>query len=89
MTGADLDNDGKVDVTEKKEYVSKLRTQQRLAIAAISALIITGLWLAVGASIERLDHIGGLLDIYWITLGGVIATYMGAEAWVTTATKKG
>jgi hypothetical protein len=39
----------------------------------------------VGMDEERLVAMGSLLDLYFITLGGIIATYMGAEAYTSAS----
>lgn len=83
MSQLDLDGDGKVEREERTIFERKNKTQQRLALAAMFALIVSGLWLVFFASPEKINSVGTVLDFYWITLGGVIATYMGSEAWIS------
>lgn len=77
----DLDGDGVVEDNEMALYMKRRTVQRRMAIASMIALVATGTWMVLGMPAERLEAMGSLLDLYWVTLGGVIATYMGAEAY--------
>ena len=83
MSGSDIDlnHDGIVDEKEMDLNLIKRTTQRRMAIVSLIAILATGFYIAFGASPERLASLGSLLDLFWITLGGVIATYMGSEAY--------
>lgn len=80
----DLDGDGKVEEYEIGMFKKRMATQRRMAIVSLIAMIGTGTWIAFGMDAERLESMGSLLDLYFITLGGVVAAYMGAEAFAST-----
>ena len=84
----DLDGDGVVGKKEMDLYMLRRTVQRRMAITSMVALIATGTWMVLGMPADRLEAMGSLLDLYWITLGGVIATYMGAEAYSTASMGK-
>lgn len=79
----DLNGDGKIDGEELDIHKNKLRTQKRIALIALATLCFLGLYIAIFAPLDRLAQIGNVLDLLFITLGGVIATFMGAEAYVS------
>lgn len=80
----DLDGDGKIEEYELDMFRKRLATQRKMAIISLVAMIGTGSWIAFGMDAERLTAMGSLLDLYFITLGGVVAAYMGAEAFAST-----
>ena len=80
----DLDGDGKIEEYELNMFRKRLSTQRKMAIISLVAMIGTGSWIAFGMDAERLTAMGSLLDLYFITLGGVVAAYMGAEAFAST-----
>lgn len=77
----DINGDGKIQKNELKMYNRKMITQRNMAIASLIAIILAGGYLLAVAPETRLEAMGSLLDLYWITLGGVIATYMGTETY--------
>ena len=77
----DLDGDGEVEQNELDLYIRRRNTQRNFAIVAMASLVIMGAWIGFFATETRLQSIGALLDLFWITMGGIIATYMGAEAY--------
>lgn len=81
----DLDGDGEVEENELKIYTRRVAVQRRIAILSFIALLLSGAWIMVGMDEERLVAMGSLLDLYFITLGGIIATYMGAEAYTSAS----
>lgn len=83
MSNFDLDNDGVIEEDEVVIMKRRLALQRRLAIFSFLALIVSGGWLLFGMDEMRLQAMGNLLDLYFITLGGIIATYMGSEAYAT------
>lgn len=83
----DLDHDGKVSEKEMKIMTARLRTQRRIAVVALVLMSAIGMYIAFWMPVERMEALGSLLDFFWITMGGIIATYMGSEAWMSS--KKG
>lgn len=79
----DLNADGKVDGEELNLHKNKLTTQKRIALIALCVLCFLGIYIAVFAPLDRIAQIGNVLDLFFITLGGVIATFMGAEAYIS------
>jgi hypothetical protein len=83
MSNIDLDNDGVIEEDEVDIMKRRLALQRRIATFAFIALLVSGGWLMFGMEETRLQAMGNLLDLYFITLGGIIATYMGSEAYAT------
>lgn len=83
MSNFDLDQDGTVEEDEIRILKRRLALQRRIATFSFLALIASGAWLMFGMTETRLEKMGSLLDLYFVTLGGVIATYMGSEAYAT------
>jgi len=77
----DLDRDGVVEEDEVEIVKRRVSTHRKLAILAMLALVVSGGWIIGVTESEKVEALGGVLDLYWITLGGIIATYMGAEVW--------
>lgn len=79
----DLDRDGVVEEDEVEIVKRRVATHRKLALMAMLALLASGGWIIGVTDAEKVEALGGVLDLYWITLGGIIATYMGAEIWAT------
>lgn len=80
---ADYNGDGTVDEKEIDVHVKKMQTQRRMALVALATLCFLGIYITIWLPINRIEQVANALDLLWVTLGGVIAAYMGAEAWVT------
>lgn len=79
----DLNGDGLVDETELELHKARMATQRRIAYAALIVMCFLGIYITIWLPIDRVAQISQALDLLWITLGGVIATYMGAEAYIS------
>lgn len=79
----DLNDDGVVDQRELSMYEAKMKTQRRMAVVAMIALVATGLYLAFFATADRLLSMGGVLDLFFVTLGTIISFYFGASAYTS------
>jgi NO-binding membrane sensor protein with MHYT domain len=79
----DLDRDGVVEEDEVDIVKRRVATHRKIALVAMAALIASGGWIIGVTETEKIEALGGVLDLYWITLGGVVATYMGAEIWAS------
>lgn len=79
----DLDGDGVVEEDEIALVKRRVSTHRKLAIAAMIALIVAAFWLIGFAPVEKIEALQGMLDLFWITMGGIIATYMGSEVWAS------
>lgn len=82
-TEADVNGDGVVGEDELDVHLKKLQAQRRIAITALAVMSFLGIYIAVFMPLSRVETVASALDLLWVTLGGVIATYMGAEAYVT------
>lgn len=83
MAEADLDGNGEIDKHELQLIKNKLKTQRIIAVAAFILISFLGVYIAIWMPLERIEQVSTALDLLWVTLGGVIATYMGAEAYVS------
>lgn len=79
----DLNKDGKVEMDELEIHKTKLQTQRKIAMIALCTLCFLGIYITIFLPIGRIEQVANALDLFWITLGGVIATYMGAEAYIS------
>jgi len=80
---ADLDQDGKLNTYEEIIYERKAKNRRRMAWLSLIALIGSGLLLMFLVPESRLGSLDGLLELYWISLGGVVGAYVGISAWAT------
>lgn len=83
MTAEDINGDGTVDVDEVSLHKTKMQTQRRIACIALLVMCFLGIYITIWLPLDRIAQVATALDLLWVTLGGVIATYMGAEAYVT------
>lgn len=79
----DLNGDGKIDKKEMKIHTTKIKTQRSIAITAMVIMCAVTIYLLVFMPVDRLAAVSNILDMFYITMGGVIATYMGVEAYIT------
>ena len=84
----DIDNDGIIDERERVITERKIRVQRRVAIAAFVAIIVTGTGLVRGLGFNWLDgedisSLSTFLGWYFTILGGIVATYMGGETYLS------
>jgi len=82
---ADITGDGIVSEKEIEIYEKRAINRRRMAWVSLTAMIISAFALMFFVSDERLDRLDGLLELYWIGLGSVVAAYVGVSAW----TKRG
>lgn len=82
---ADITGDGKVDMKEMEIYEKRAANRRRMAWVSLISMIASAFALMFVVSDERLAKLDGLLELYWIALGGVVGAYVGISAW----TKRG
>lgn len=82
---ADITGDGKVDMKEMEIYEKRAANRRRMAWVSLVSMIASAFALMFVVSDERLAKLDGLLELYWIALGGVVGAYVGISAW----TKRG
>lgn len=85
----DLNNDGTIDKDEVAIIKRRFSTHRKLAIFSMLLLCVSGIWIIGFTPSEKITALDGVIDLYWITLGGVIATYMGSDAWSLQNNRKG
>jgi hypothetical protein len=81
----DVNDDGIVNEKELEIYEQRARNRRRMAWVSLAAMIFTAVALMFFVSDDRLTKLDGVLELYWIALGGVVGAYVGISAW----TKKG
>lgn len=80
----DIDGDGKITASELNIYEQKLNNQERMAWVALAAIVLTGGYLMLFATDARLEAASkGVLDMYFLILGTVVAAYMGASTFMS------
>lgn len=79
----DFNKDGTLGKDEVEIVKRRVSTHRKLAIASMATLVFSGIWIITMSNVETIKALGSVLDLYWITLGGVIATYMGSEVWAS------
>lgn len=77
----DVTGDGLVTEKEIEIYEQRAKNRRRMAWLSLIAMIITAWALMFWVDKDRLDTLSGLLELYWLGLGGVVATYVGVSAW--------
>lgn len=78
----DLDNDGKINSEELEVILTKRTTQRKLAVAAFICLVAIAAYVVVLAPVDRIEALAGTITTFFVVFGGIIATYMGSEAWI-------
>lgn len=82
----DLDGDGKISEEELRLLEIRLKTRRRLAIVSFGANILL-MCVLVGATLlgyldsDMASSLAALLPMFWVGSWGIIAAYIGAEAW--------
>jgi hypothetical protein len=79
----DLNKDGVVDSYEQIVYERKARNRRRMAWLSLIALIASGFCLMFLVPASRLPQLNGILELYWLSLGGIVGAYVGMSAWAS------
>ncbi len=79
----DINNDGFVDSYEQLVYERKAKNRRRMAWLALVALVASGFSLMFLVPETRLPQLNGILELYWISLGGIVGAYVGMSAWAS------
>ena len=77
----DLDGDGVVSKKEEEMYERKAKNRRRMAWLSLAALIASGFSLMFLVPENRLAQLNGILELYWLSLGGIVGAYVGMSAW--------
>ena len=81
-----LVTDEEVDLANKihelQEKVRKSESQEKMAwVALLGIILFTAFLFSSYIEIDKVDKIGEFIGMFYITLAGVVATYMGTQAW--------
>ena len=79
----DLDEDGIVSKKEQQLYEIRAKNRRRMAWVSLAVLIISGFCMMFLVPEGRLKQLDGLLELYWIALGGVVGAYVGISTWMS------
>lgn len=82
ISDIDMNNDGKIDDFEEQAYERKAKNRRRMAWVSLIAMIATAFSLIFVVPEARLEKLSGLLELYWISLGGIVGAYVGISAWI-------
>jgi cytochrome bd-type quinol oxidase subunit 2 len=88
----DTDNDGKISsedidnsnkILDLQEKGSKFSNQTKMAwISLAGMLVLTAVLFFPFIDVERVKAIAEFISMLYISLSGIVATYMGVSAWV-------
>ena len=69
-------------IQELEEKIRKSEAQEKMAwISLIGILIFTAVLFLPFVSIEKVAAVGEFIGMFYISLAGILATYMGTQAW--------
>lgn len=70
-------------IQELEERISKSEAQEKMAwISLWGILIFTGFLFTPYIDITKVQAIGEFIGMFYISLAGILAAYMGTQAWV-------
>ena len=73
----DLNKDGTVSKKEEELYEKKAKNRRSMAWVSLIAMIASGFAIMFLIPEARLQKINAMLDLYWISLGGIVGAYVG------------
>ena len=79
----DLNQDGIISKKEEELYEKKAINRRRMAWVSLLAMIVSGFAIMFVIPESRLQKINSMLDLYWISLGGIVGAYVGISAWMS------
>ena len=79
----DLNDDGVVSNKEEQLYEKKATNRRRMAWLSLIAMIFSGIAIMFFIPETRLQKINAMLDLYWISLGGIVGAYVGISTWMS------
>lgn len=69
-------------IQELEEKIRKSEAQENMAwISLWGILVFTGLLFTPWIDVTKLASIGEFIGMFYISLAGILATYMGTQAW--------
>lgn len=79
----DLNGDGQVSNKEELLYEKKAVNRRKMAWVSLIAMIVTAFAVLFFVPESRIEKIKDMLDLYWISLGGIVGAYVGISAWMS------
>lgn len=79
----DLNHDGIVSKKEEELYEKKAKNRRLMAWVSLVAMIVSGFAIMFFIPEARLQRINAMLDLYWISLGGIVGAYVGISTWMS------
>lgn len=79
----DLNGDGIVSEKEYEIYEKKAVNRRKIAWVSLFALLVSGFYVILFMPESRLDQLNGIIELFWITLGGIVGAYVGISSWVS------
>ena len=81
-----ITTDDEINSAEKiqalEERIKKSEAQEKMAwVSLIGILIFTAFLFTPWVSIEKVVAIGEFIGMFYISLAGILAAYMGTQAW--------
>lgn len=65
-----------------EERINKSEAQEKMAwVSLIGILVFTAFLFTPWVSIEKVAAIGEFIGMFYISLAGILAAYMGTQAW--------
>lgn len=79
----DLNHDGVISDMEEDLYEKKAKNRRLMAWVSLLAMIFVGVAILFVVPESRLQKINSMLDLFWISLGGVVGAYVGISTWMS------
>ena len=79
----DLNHDGLISKKEEELYEKKAKNRRAMAWVSLIAMVASGIAIMFLIPESRLQKINAMLDLYWISLGGIVGAYVGISTWMS------
>lgn len=71
-----------IKIQELEERIRKSEAQEKMAwVSLIGILVFTAFLFTPWVSIEKVVAIGEFIGMFYISMAGILAAYMGTQAW--------
>jgi|TARA_R100000963_G_C4636811_1_gene100800 hypothetical protein len=70
-------------MTENPDPTTQWKNRRRMAWVALLAIVAAGLYIVTMVPENRLTKLSSLLDLWFISLGGIVGAYMGFATWAS------
>jgi hypothetical protein len=79
----DINQDGIVSSKEEELYEKKAVNRRKMAWLSLITLIISGFCVLFIVPETRLKNLGGLIELYFISLASITGAYVGISTWMS------